>query len=82
MPNAEFGLRVEAMAENEVLSEVEQRIVIALQADGRATWRKIAKVIGEPERTVARYGTALLDEGKIKDAAIAHRKAAVIASLK
>lgn len=70
------------MADTEVLSEVEQRIVVALQADGRATWRKIAKVIGEPERTVARYGSALLDDGKVKVAAIAHRKAAVIASLK
>ncbi|MGP9529218.1 Lrp/AsnC family transcriptional regulator [Glutamicibacter sp. AOP5-A2-18] len=70
------------MADIQVLGEVERRIVVALQVDGRATWRKIAKVIGEPERTVARYGSALLDEGKVKVAAIAHRKAAVIASLK
>lgn len=78
----EFGLKFESMADIQVLGEVERRIVVALQVDGRATWRKIAKVIGEPERTVAHYGSALLDEGKVKVAAIAHRKAAVIASLK
>ncbi|WP_116040338.1 Lrp/AsnC family transcriptional regulator [Amycolatopsis palatopharyngis] len=38
------------------------RIVAALQIDGRASWRKIAAVLGEPERTVARRGSRLIDE--------------------
>lgn len=76
-----YGLKVEFVADIEVLNDLEQRIVVALQADGRATWRKIAKVIGEPERTVARYGSALLDQGRVKVAAISHRTGAIIASL-
>lgn len=69
------------MVDFQELGELEQRIVMALQVDGRATWRKIAKVLDEPERTVARHGAALLEDGKVNIAAIRHRAGAVIAAL-
>ncbi|MGJ3401939.1 Lrp/AsnC family transcriptional regulator [Glutamicibacter sp. Je.9.36] len=69
------------MSDLNILSDLERQIIVALQVDGRATWRKIARVIGEPERTVARYGSALLEQRKVKIAAIAHRAGAVIASV-
>jgi DNA-binding Lrp family transcriptional regulator len=45
------------------LRALDRRIVGALQVDGRASWRQIAAVLGEPERTVARRGSRLLEEG-------------------
>ncbi|MGO2052241.1 ArsR family transcriptional regulator [Glutamicibacter sp. BW80] len=68
------------MAQHEVFNELERRIVIAMQIDGRATWRKIARVLHEPERTVARYGQALLESGRVSVAAIAHRSGSLVAS--
>ena len=68
------------MEQNEEFNELERKIVIALQADGRATWRKIAQVFGEPERTVARYGQALLASSKISVAAIQHRTGSLVAA--
>lgn len=50
----------------EPLDPLARRIVGALQVDGRASWRRIADVLGEPERTVSRRGTALLDDGSIR----------------
>lgn len=68
------------MAHGTVLNELKQRIVGALQVDGRATWRKIATVLGEPERTVARYGNQLLDSGVLTVAAIRNLQGSVIAT--
>ncbi|MGY1693213.1 Lrp/AsnC family transcriptional regulator [Geodermatophilus sp. SYSU D01105] len=45
------------------LTALDRRIVGALQVDGRASWRQIATVLGEPERTVARRGARLVEEG-------------------
>ncbi|MCW4467059.1 Lrp/AsnC family transcriptional regulator [Glutamicibacter sp. MNS18] len=61
-----------------VLNELQQRIVGALQVDGRATWRKIATVLGEPERTVARYGNELLSTGHVTVAAIRNQLGSVV----
>lgn len=47
------------------LDELERGIVAALQVDGRASWRTIANVLGEHERTVARRGNALLESGVV-----------------
>lgn len=44
------------------IDEIDRRIVAALQIDGRASWRKIAAVLDQPERTIARRGSRLLDE--------------------
>lgn len=48
------------------LDEIDRRIVGALQVDGRASWRSIARVIGVPVRTVVRRGNALLESGDIR----------------
>ena len=48
-----------------MLDDLERRITAALQVDGRAPWRKIAAVLGEPERTVARRGADLLASGLV-----------------
>lgn len=40
---------------------LDRRIIAALQVDGRASWRRIATALGEPERTVARRGLRLLE---------------------
>jgi hypothetical protein len=42
-----------------LLDPRERRIVVALQLDGRSSWRRIAEVLDEPERTVARRGGEL-----------------------
>ena len=60
------------------LDELDRRIVAALQVDGRAPWRLIAETLGEPERTVTRRGTRLLEEGIVRVAAINVRGSGVI----
>ncbi|WP_181778692.1 MULTISPECIES: Lrp/AsnC family transcriptional regulator [Brevibacterium] len=45
------------------LDETDLRIIGALQVDGRASWRTIAKVLGIPLTTVVRRGNALLEAG-------------------
>ena len=49
----------------EVLSELDRRIIGALQADGRASWSSIARALDEPLRTVARRGKDLLESGLV-----------------
>ncbi|WP_225080757.1 Lrp/AsnC family transcriptional regulator [Streptomyces sp. CoT10] len=47
------------------LDGLDRRIVAALQIDGRASWRRIAGALGEPERKVARRGLRLLESGDV-----------------
>ncbi|WP_307804934.1 Lrp/AsnC family transcriptional regulator [Streptomyces sp. VRA16 Mangrove soil] len=47
------------------LDALDRRIVAALQIDGRASWRRIASALGEPERKVARRGLRLLESGAV-----------------
>ena len=47
------------------LSDIDRRIVGALQVDGRASWTLIAKALGEPLRTVARRGKELVESGAV-----------------
>ncbi len=54
-----------------ILDDVDRRIVGALQVDGRASWHRVARAIGEHERTVSRRATRLLDEGVVRVAALA-----------
>ncbi|MGP6172596.1 Lrp/AsnC family transcriptional regulator [Corynebacterium sp. A21] len=60
------------------LDPLQRRIIAALQVDGRAPWRKIARVLGEPERTVARHGIELLAQGHVTVAGIENRRGAVV----
>ncbi|MEV0085117.1 Lrp/AsnC family transcriptional regulator [Saccharopolyspora sp. NPDC050642] len=55
-----------------VLDELDRRIVAALQIDGRASWGRIARVLGETERTVARRATRLLRERHLAIVGIVH----------
>ncbi|WP_418907405.1 Lrp/AsnC family transcriptional regulator [Glutamicibacter endophyticus] len=64
------------------LNDLQRNIIAALQVDGRATWRKIATVLGEPERTVARYGSSLLADRKVIVAALQHHSSAMIVAFK
>lgn len=50
----------------ERLDELDRRIVAALQVDGRASWRRIAAVLGAPDRTVARRGAALMESEVVR----------------
>lgn len=61
-----------------MLDELDRRIVGALQIDGRASWSRIAAVLGEPERTVARHGGRMLDSGMVTVTALAPRGDAVL----
>ncbi|MFS0714248.1 Lrp/AsnC family transcriptional regulator [Microbacterium sp. 2P01SA-2] len=54
----------------ERLTEVDKRIVVALQRDGRASWRAIADRIGAPVSTVSRRGQQLLADGLVRVAAL------------
>jgi len=46
--------------------ELDLRIAVALQANGRATWGLIAKVLDVPVRTVTRRGQRLLETGAVR----------------
>ncbi len=52
-------------AETDAVDDLDRRIIAALQIDGRASWRRIAAVLREPERTVARRGLRLLAGGMV-----------------
>ncbi|BDZ46859.1 Lrp/AsnC family transcriptional regulator [Naasia aerilata] len=52
------------------LDDLGRRIVVALQRDGRASWRAIADVVGASVTTVARRGQQLLADGVVKVAVV------------
>lgn len=69
-------------AADSVLDGLDRRIIAALQIDGRASWRRIATVLGEPERTVARHGLRLLESGLVTVTGLIARGETVILRLK
>lgn len=48
-----------------VLDDLDRGIVMALQVNGRASWRQIAKAVGSTESTVTRRGQQLLADGVV-----------------
>lgn len=64
------------------LDALDHRIVGALLVNGRATWRKIATALGEPERTVNRRANRLLERGAVRVTAMAAQGGSVLAQLK
>jgi len=52
------------------LSDLDKRIVVALQHDGRASWRAIADRIGASVSTVSRRGQQLLADGLVRVVAV------------
>ena len=59
------------LAPSRDLDGLDRRIVGALQVNGRASWRRIAEVLGESFSTVTRRGTALLESGTVRVAGLA-----------
>ena len=53
------------------MDRLNQRIVAALQVNGRASWQQISGVVGTSESTVSRRAQRLLGSGKVKVVAIA-----------
>lgn len=48
------------------IDELDKQIVVALQQDGRASWRAIADQVGAAVSTVARRGQQLLNDGIVR----------------
>ncbi|MFG2888883.1 Lrp/AsnC family transcriptional regulator [Streptomyces sp. NPDC048248] len=61
---------------------LDRRIIAALQVDGRASWRRIASVLGERERTVARRAQRLLGSGLVTVTGLVARGDTVIVRLR
>ncbi|GAB3191195.1 AsnC family transcriptional regulator [Nesterenkonia suensis] len=55
-----------------MLDELERRIAEALQVDPRASWRRIARALGEHERLITRRGNALLESRRVVVAGVRH----------
>jgi DNA-binding Lrp family transcriptional regulator len=53
------------VGENLNLSAVDRRLVAALQLNGRASWKQVARALGVPESTVARRGQQLIESGLV-----------------
>ncbi|WP_237280399.1 Lrp/AsnC family transcriptional regulator [Subtercola vilae] len=54
----------------DTLDDLDRRIVVAMQNDGRASWRAIAEVVDSSTATVARRGQHLISAGVIKVAVV------------
>jgi len=53
------------VSESVSLTELDRRLVAALQLDGRASWTQVARALGAPESTVARRGQQLIESGLV-----------------
>lgn len=53
------------------MDDLDRRIAAALQVNGRATWRQVARAVGSSESTVARRAQQLLDSGFMRVTAVA-----------
>ncbi|MET8944156.1 Lrp/AsnC family transcriptional regulator [Streptomyces sp. NPDC004542] len=49
-----------------ILDEFDRRLIAALQLNGRAQWKDIAKALGSSESTVVRRGRHLCDSGVVR----------------
>ncbi|QOV39969.1 Lrp/AsnC family transcriptional regulator [Streptomyces ferrugineus] len=65
-----------------VADSLDRRIISALQIDGRASWHRVATALGEPERTVVRRGTRLLDSGLVRIGAMAVRGRSTVVAMR
>jgi len=61
---------------------LERQIVAALQLDPRCPWRKMAAVLGEAERTVARRGSQLLESGAVAVVGIRPKPSVVLVEMR
>lgn len=52
------------------LTDLDKRIVVALQANGRASWRTVAEAVGSSVATVSRRGQQLVADGVVTVAVV------------
>jgi DNA-binding Lrp family transcriptional regulator len=64
------------------LDRLDRRIIGALQVDGRASWRRIAAVLGESFSTVTRRGNVLLESGLVRIAAMDNVPRSVVVQIR
>lgn len=64
-PGVSSDTMTSTVSEREV-SDLDRRIVVALQQDGRASWTSIAEFAGASVSTVTRRGQQLLNEGVVR----------------
>lgn len=64
------------------LTDLDRRIVGSLMTQPRAPWRVIADVLGVPERTVARRGAHLLEEGVVEVVGILARPSPLLVMIR
>ncbi|MCF2527934.1 Lrp/AsnC family transcriptional regulator [Yinghuangia soli] len=64
--------------QHQTVDALDRRIIGALQVDGRASWRRIAAALDEPERTVARHGARLLEQRVVVVTGLGVRGGAVL----
>lgn len=64
------------------IDELDRRIISALQIDGRASWLRVARALGENERTVARRGSRLLESGLVRVTGIHMKSTGTILALR
>jgi DNA-binding Lrp family transcriptional regulator len=65
----EFGRNVADstdVCKDRAVDALDRRIAVALQLNGRATWRQVARVLDTSESTVARRGRQLLESGTVR----------------
>lgn len=60
---------------NNILGEIERKIVACFLLDGRASFREIANALDLSERTISRHGQELLNSGAIQVVGIIERSA-------
>jgi DNA-binding Lrp family transcriptional regulator len=53
------------VSESVSLTELDRRLVAALQLNGRASWTQVARALGASESTVARRGQQLIESGLV-----------------
>jgi DNA-binding Lrp family transcriptional regulator len=53
------------VSESVRLTELDRRLVAALQLNGRASWTQVARAVGASESTVARRGQQLIESGLV-----------------
>ncbi|MFI9172746.1 Lrp/AsnC family transcriptional regulator [Streptomyces lincolnensis] len=73
---------MDAPQTGQVADSLDRRIISALQIDGRASWHRIATALGEPERTVVRRGTRLLESGLVRIGAMAVRGRSTVVAVR
>lgn len=64
------------------VDDLDRRIIGALQIDGRASWLRVSRVLGENERTVARRGSRLLESGLVRVAGMQLKSTGTILALR